>query len=891
MDPQQTPPPRAAEARTWRRYLRFFGPRAVADLDDELRFHVEMRVRDYMTRGMTESEARAATAARLGDMAHARGACVTIATRRQRRMARARILEAFSQDLRFAFRTLGRQKGWTAVAVLTLALGIGANSAMFSVVNKLLLNPLPYPEADRVVMLWQEPSQGNSTGHTVMVMPSGKLVSAWRAQARSLEALEPYRTSDVTLLRPNAPPRALSSASILPSFARFAGQRPVAGRMFTDAEATGEASVALIGEGLWRNEFGGDRGIIGTAVTLNDKPVTIIGIMRSEFRLPESFQSSVDVWLPLDMARADEYGLHNVARLKPGIGLAAAAAELDAIAYRDATDGKANARFKARLSRPEEMVGFQDSLILLTVAVGLVLLIACANVAHLLLARASTRQREMAIRAALGAGSERLFRQLLTESMLLSLAGCVAGLAVGAAGLRLLVAARPDSLSELAAARMDGWTLVVTIALSVMTGVAFGVIGAVQASRHATHDALKAGSLTTSLGRSHGRLRGLLVVTEMALSTMLLIGAALLFRSVTNLQTRETGFDPAGLYAISPKLPESRYKTAQTKLAFVAELKDRASKIPGVEAVTIAASAPPGVSLLIGALQLEGQPAPPVGETSFINFNGVEPEFFAIMRMRILEGTTFTDTSTAAGQVLINQGMARKHWPGQSAVGRKLRVVYNGQGEWRTVVGVVEDAATQGLSSEASQPMLYTPGLRFFAPTVIVRTSSDARIIPTFLGVVADMDRGLSPPEVISVAEAMQKSIAKPRFTMFLLMVFTLVAVGLAAVGLYGVLAYGVAQRTREIGIRIALGASRGAVAKAVLSQGFVLAAVGAVVGLIAARWGVTLLGSMLYGVQKTDALSFAAGALILIVVALVACLVPVRRAVAVDPLIAMRTE
>jgi putative ABC transport system permease protein len=891
MNPQQQPPPRAEHARTWRRYLRFFGARGVADLDDELRFHIDMRVREYMARGMSETGARAATAARLGDLVTARGECVTIATRRQRRMARSQLIDAFTQDVRFAFRSLGRQKGWTTVAVLTLALGIGANSAMFSVVNPLLLNPLPYPGADRVVIVYQEPSQGNTSGHTVMVTPMGRVVSTWLAQARSFEALEPYKTNDVTLQLPGELPRVARSAAILPSFAKFAGERAILGRMFSDAESKGESNVVVLSEGMWRSQFGGESTILGRSITVNDRPLTVIGVMPSGFQVPERGAGGMDLWLPLDLVKADDDGMLTVGRMRPGITKETAARELDAIAHRDAAHGKANSRYKATLADPEDMVSFQDSLILLTAAVALVLLIACANVAHLLLARASTRQREMAIRAALGAGTERLFRQLLTESMLLSIAGCIGGLAVGAAGLRLLVAARPESLEQLAVARMDWSTLMITVLLSVVTGIAFGVIGAVQASRHSSHDALKAGSLTASLGRSQGRLRGLLVVSEMALCSMLLVGAALLFRSVAHLQTKDPGFDSSGLYSLRVHLPEERYKTKVAKLAFFGELRGRAEKIPGVQDMTIAASAPPDVALLVGALQLEGQPDPPAGETAFINFNGVGADFFRLMRMRILEGTTFTDTSAAAAQVLINEGMARKNWPGQSALGRKVRIVYDGKGDWRTVVGVVANASTQGLTSESSQPMLYTAGLSFFDPTLLLRTTGDARMIPTLMALVSSMNPKLPPPVVTSISEAMRRSMAKPRFTMLLLIVFTFVAVGLAAVGLYGVLAYGVAQRTREIGIRMALGASRRVVARSVLSQGLVLAGIGAVLGLIGARWGVKLVSSMLYGVQQTDGLSFLAGGIVLLIIAAVACLIPVRRAVSVDPLIAMRAE
>jgi predicted permease len=438
---------------------------------------------------------------------------------------------------------------------------------------------------------------------------------------------------------------------------------------------------------------------------------------------------------------------------------------------------------------------------------------------------------------------------------------------------------------------MDGSTLLVTALLSIITGIAFGLIGAVQASRHSTHDALKAGSLATSAGRSHGHLRSLLVVTEMALCSMLLVGAMLLLRSVIHLQTLDPGFTAKGLYALDVQLPEERYKTRPARTAFYAELTARARQLPSLTGMTIVAAAPPTTSFLIGALQIEGQPDPPGGTTGFIPYNGVEPEFFRMMGMRILQGTTFTDTTEAAAQVVVNEGMARKYWPGESPLGRKLRVVYNGQGTWKTIVGVASNAFTGGLTGMASQPMLYSPGLRGFRPTLVLRTSADAKFIPTLGAIVATIDPHLPAPQVRSIEDAMQKSIARPKFTMFLLMIFTIVAVGLAAIGLYGVLAYTVAQRTREIGIRMALGASRRAVARSVMSQGMLLAGIGAVIGLVAARAGAKMIGSMLYGVQQTDPLAFAAGGVLLVVIAALACLVPARRALSIDPLIAMRAD
>jgi len=474
--------------------------------------------------------------------------------------------------------------------------------------------------------------------------------------------------------------------------------------------------------------------------------------------------------------------------------------------------------------------------------------------------------------------------------MMLSIAGCIGGLAIAWGGLRLLMAARPESLSELAVARMDGMTLLITTLLSVATGLAFGLVGALQAVRRSTHDNLKAGSLATSEGRTRGHARGLLVVTEMALCTMLLVGAALLLRSVMHLQQREAGYNPKGLYSLSVNLPDGRYTRAAVA-AFFDEFVVRARQVPGVEGVTRTSAGPFAMSYSIGALQLEGQPEPPMGTTQFIPYNGVEPEFFKLLGIRMAQGTTFTDTSAAAAQVIVNEGFARKHWRGQSAIGRKLRIVFNGKGEWKTIVGVVGDALTLGLAEDAGAPLIYTPGTGRFRPKVLVRISGDTKVLPVLANITSGLDAKLPPPQMNSIELAMQKSIGTQRFTMVLLMIFTGVAVGLAAVGLYGVLAYTVVQRTREIGIRIALGASRRSVARSVMTHGMVLAAMGAMVGLVAARGGVQLLGNLLYGVQQTDVVSFALSAFALFLVAAVACLVPMRRALSVDPLIAMKAD
>jgi putative ABC transport system permease protein len=508
----------------WRRYVRFWGTRVDADVDDELAFHVEMRAREYVARGMNEHDARAAAMHRVGDLPTARNACLTIGHRRHRRMTRTQIVDALAQDLRYALRTLNRQRAWTTVAVVTLGLGIGASTAVFSVVNSLLLHPLAYRDADRVAMIWRVDPKS-----TLMLSPEFKMLEAWRAQSRTVEAIESFQTADMTLTG-QGDATVLHTAAVRPSFGAFVGIAPIAGRSFVAEDVTGTGgSVALLSEALWRQRFGGAANTVGTRVTLNDKIYTVVGIVPSAFRLPTfSGDGATDVWLALGRDTRTIGGM-TLARLRPGVSRETASKELDRIVQPSGLMEKFGSKeFVAKLVKPGDLVGFKSSLFLLSAAVALLLLVACANVAHLLLARGATRERELAIRTALGAGAARLARQLLTEASVLAGAGCAAGVALGYAGVRLLLVLRPRSLSELAPTQMDSRALVLAVGLSVVTGIVFGLTAAIHAVRHSTSDSLRATALSgTGVKRSH-RLRSMLVVTEMALSAMLLVGAVLL---------------------------------------------------------------------------------------------------------------------------------------------------------------------------------------------------------------------------------------------------------------------------------------------------------------------------------------------------------------------------
>ncbi|MGH7670576.1 MAG: ABC transporter permease, partial [Gemmatimonadaceae bacterium] len=494
-------------------------------------------------------------------------------------MTLAQLFDALIQDVRFGVRAMARQKGWTIVGVLTLALGIGANTAVFSVVNDLLLHPLDYPNANRLAVVFMQPTAGSVSGVSVFITPTTRTLRAWQAGTHDFEHLEGFATRDMILRAGAGPATVVHGAIVQPSFAAFAGERPLLGRYFTDADVQAKAPVAVLSDGYWRSRYGSSRGVTGTSIALDGRDYTVIGVMPAAFHLPAILQSHSDVFLPLDI-HDDNQGVMMIGRLRTGINYGQAARELDTISAHQA-GAPSKVQFAAVVRAPSSMVSFHDSLLLLAGAVALVLIIACANVAHLLLARGAARQREMAIRAAIGAGRGRLVRQLLTETLVLAGAGGVVGLGIGWAMLRALVALRPASLSELSTAHMDGTTILVAAGLAVATGVVFGLAGASQSAQLASPAILKVGA-PTSMGRAHDRLRSLLVVTEMALSTTLLVGAVLLIRSFAHLQLTDPGFQARGLYAVTANLSATADTSRARQWSFYDRLAQRVAAIPGV---------------------------------------------------------------------------------------------------------------------------------------------------------------------------------------------------------------------------------------------------------------------------------------------------------------------
>ncbi|HEV8216961.1 MAG TPA: ABC transporter permease [Gemmatimonadaceae bacterium] len=857
------------------------------EVEEEIKLHLLLRAEQLTSQGASPSEAFDEAVRRFGALKESRARLVEAARQREARMQRTEYFSDLRQDLTFAIRTLRRDKGWTIVTILTLTLGIGAATAVFSAVSSVLLHPVAYPGADRVVLVYQQPSKGNNTGINVTISPSAPIIRAWKTDAHAFEAIEAFGQSDMQM-RTTSDWVDVHATRIGPGFASFAGVRPLVGRVFTAAGIASDKREVLLGEGLWRTRLGANPDVIGRIITLDDSTYTIVGVLPSELRLPRVGASTTDVWLPLDL-RNDHVGASVVARLRPGIDPAVATAELDSVYSRVSAALGEKTTLRAFVKPPGRQVSFRDSLMLLGYAVALVLLVACANVAHLMLARASTRRRELAIRMALGAGRSRVFRQLLTESVLLAFAGGALGVFAGWLGLRAILVARPTSLPALTLAHVDYTTLGAAIAITVLTSIVFGVLGAMQAGRESTNDALKTGTQRSATGR--GRVRQLLVVTEMALSATLVVGASMLVRSVVNLQRANLGFEPSGLYTIRPSVPRGHFSNRAARGLFLRTLETRLASVPGVTSVTMA-SAPPGWwTFSIGRLEIEGRPAPPASVTEFIRVNNIQRGYFGVMRQGLVAGGEFTDTTTAGHQVIINAGFARKQWAGESPLGKHIRIAHEGTEPWLTVVGVAAEAATGGpVTGDATAPLLYTAAADSFAAALLVRTSGKGDLLQPVQALAHAIDADATV-KLMSVESGVADAIAEPRFVMLLLTLFTALALSLAAIGLYGVLGYAVAQRTREIGIRVALGATRTRIARGVIAGGVALAISGAVVGLAIARWGTKVIETQLYGVARSDSASFYAAAIVLVVAALVACIVPTRRALAVDPMTAIRAD
>jgi putative ABC transport system permease protein len=858
------------------------------EVEEEIKLHLSHRAEQLMSSGLTADQAYDEAVRRFGPLAESRKRLLDAARHREKRMQRTEHFSDLRQDFAFAVRTLARDKGWTAVTVLTLALGIGATTAVFSVVSSVLIHAVPYPDGDRVVVVFQQPSEGNNTGINVSILPGNTSIRAWKV-ANSFEALEGISPDQTAELRTSGGPATIHASRIEPTFPRFAGVHPIVGRVFTPSEILANGRVAMLGEGIWRTRFAADTAILGRPITLDDSTYTIVGVLPATLRTPRVGGPPTDVWLPLDL-RGKQGGASVVGRLRSGASPASAERELDSLFARATNITGGKLPFRAVVTTPARRVPFRASLILLGWAVGLVLLVACANVAHLLVARSMNRRRELAIRVALGAGRGRVFRQLLTESLLLAASGSALGVLGGWAGLKAMVALRPAALSALQVARVDSTTLGIALAVTLVTSVVFGLMGAVQSARTSTHDELKSGG-SRSATTGHGRVRKLLVVTEMALSATLVVGATMLVRSVINLQNADLGFEPKGLYTLNLDAPKGHFANTAARGEMIRDVATRLTGVTGVRSVAPVKTPPTWFTFIIGRLEIEDHPTPSSSTTSFVNANQIEGGYFQTMGIRLVAGTTFTDTTRGSHQVIVNERFARKQWPSTSPLGKRLRVAESDTTPWLTVVGVAHDAATGGpVMKGTAEPLLYRPAADSEVSWLLLRTEGSADLLKPVQALVHSLDPAVTP-KLESVEVQMAESISIPRFVMLLLTTFTILALALAAIGLYGVMAYMVAQRTREIGIRVALGAPRIRIARSVIAGGVTLAIAGCIVGGVVAVWGTKLIETQLYGVARSDVASFGAAAVVLLGAAVAACVVPARRALAVDPMTAIRAE
>jgi predicted permease len=816
------------------------------------------------------------------------------------------------QDLRYGARMLLKNPGITFVVILALALGIGANTAIFSVVDAVLLRPLPYPESDRLVFL-------NETSKSMdEISISYPNFADWRNQNQVFEKIAVYNRESYNLTGTGEAERIITGQVSADLFAALRAN-PLLGRLFTnDEDKPGATPVVLLSYPLWQRRFGGQAGILNQPLTLNGKSYTVIGIMPQSYQFP----SRVEMWVPVGQLSGDPDWLHRdnhmalygVARLKPGVSFAQAKAEMDTIGanlekkYNDTNAGNGVG------VRPliEAFVGdVRRPLWVLFAAVAFVLLIACANIANLLLARAQSRQKEMAIRAAMGAGRWRIARQLLTESVLLALIGGTLGLLVAQWGIKLILYISPDAIPRAKEISLDWRVLVFTIGLAFLTGILFGLVPALQAGVVDVHETLKETGRGTS-GRHW--LRSSLVVVEVATTLVLLIGAGLMIRSFYRLQKVNPGFSYEHLTSFTVALPEKKYKNAEQRDQFFSQLLENLRGLPGVETAAAATGLPLGNNGWQTGFIIDGRPRPPRDQTPLMEACLVTPDYFRAMNIPLKNGRYFTDhddRSWLAGKdlskldeierdtagmnaVVIDEEFARRYWPNEDPVGKRIAMGSEEHPSFLTVLGVVGRVKMEGLSHDSNR----VQGYFAFAQnpssdmTVVLKASGDPN---QMIAAVRQQVKQLDPDQPIysvrTMDEIRAESVAPERLNLTLLSIFAGIALILAIVGIYGVMSYSVTQRTHEIGIRMAIGAQPRDVFRMVIGQGMMLALIGVGIGLVGAFGLTRLMATMLFGVEPTDPATFAAIAVLLTIVALVACYVPGRRATKVDPVVSLRYE
>ena len=813
-------------------------------------------------------------------------------------------MQTFFHDLRYGFRLLLRKPAFTVVAIVALALGIGANTAIFSVVNAILLRPLPYPEPERLVQLNHNYPQIN-----LKASVSAFGYTIYKTEAKAFEQIAAISGGSLNLTG-SGEPEQLQAMMVTASFFSLFGGEAARGRVIApEEEQDGRNRVAVLSDTLWTRRFGGDPNIVNQTITLNGENYTVIGVMPARFQFGREFGRVPDLWVPLtftpDQLQANrltnEY-LSVFGRVRAGLTMQQAQTEMDMLAdnvLKQHAPSMNRQQWNLLLQPLNELVvgDVRFALWVLLGAVGLVLLIACANVANLTLARAADRQREVAVRAALGASRFRVMQQLLTESVLLAVVGGMLGLGLAAWGVSLLSNMTQIQIPRSHEIGLDWRVLLFTLGVSVLTGILFGLVPALQASRSNLHDTLKEGG-RSGQSAARGRLRNSLIVAEMALALMLLIGAGLLMRSFWQLQQVSPGFQPQGVLTQIVSLPGQKYKELAQRTNFFEQLLPQLKAMPGVQSVGACSVIPMSGTNSSGSFQIEGRQIPQGQSSPHGDRWMAAGDYFETMKIPLIRGRYFNaqDNATSLGVAIIDETMAKKYWPNEDPLGKRISFDRDDQGNprWREIVGIVGHAKHRNLEGE-SRVQYYLPYAQRATSNslfLVLRTSGDPNSLASAVrSTVRSLDKDLPVFRVTTMEQLVADSMAQRRFTLWLLGIFAVTALLLAAVGLYGVLAYSVSQRSHEIGIRMALGAQSTDVQKMVVGQGMKLVLLGTVKGLIGAFVLMRLMSSLLFGVGAADPLTYVVIAALLAGVALLACWIPARRATKVDPMIALRYE